>query len=196
MLQRVQLWCPVSSLERGLDAIVCSHQNYFHQSTASNAEHRECYHQQHGLDIPWFFASGEEIWAPDSSVSIQSISFPSHRSFLNNLPYIARLSQDVDDSRCASSFLRRLTGRACSPCEYKTVTSEAACNVQEAGEVSSGNVEGRDRNDEACDRYAHRYDDMPATLAEPIAVVRHGECDESTNEIGRCGTDEGDGVGA
>jgi hypothetical protein len=121
---------------------------------------------------------------------------PSHRFYLNNLPYVARLSQDVDDSRRASSFLRRLAGRACSPREYKTVTSEAACDVQEAGEVSSGNVEDRNRNDESCDCHAHRYDDMPATLAESIAVVRHGESDESADEVGRCGADERDGAGA
>jgi hypothetical protein len=78
ILQRVQLWCPACSLEGGLNAIVCSHQHDLHQPTANNAEHRECYHQQHGLDIPRFFTSGEEIRAPVSTVSIRPISLPSH----------------------------------------------------------------------------------------------------------------------
>jgi hypothetical protein len=37
---------------------------------------------------------------------------------------------------------------------------------------------------------------VPATLAESIAVVRHSESDESADEVGRCGADESDSMGA
>jgi hypothetical protein len=64
-----------------------------------------------------------------------------NRVFHEVLPDIARLSQDIHDSRRASPFLRRLTSSAGSPCEYHTVAREAACDVQEAGEVPRGHAQ-------------------------------------------------------
>lgn len=112
------------------------------------------------------------------------------------LPDIARLSQNIDNRRRASSLLRRLTCSAGAPGKYQTVARETARDIQEAGEVPGRDVQSRDGDDESYNRDGHRYDDVPAAFVDPIAVVRHCERDQGANQIRRGCADEGDGAGA
>ena len=98
-----------------------------------------------------------------------------------DLPDIPRLPQNINDRRRASSLLRRLTGRAGAPGKYQTIACEAACNVEETGKVSGRDVQSRDGYHDPYDRDGHRDDDVPATLVDPVAVVRHGESDQGAD---------------
>jgi hypothetical protein len=109
-------------------------------------------------------------------------------------PDIARLSQDVDNCRGASSLLRRLTGSAGTPREHQTIAREAACGVQGAGEVPRRYVQSCNCDDKPDDRHGHRNDDVPATLVNPVAVVHHGESDQGADQIRRSRANESYGV--
>lgn len=112
------------------------------------------------------------------------------------LPNVSRLPQNINNRCRTSPLLRRLTRRASTPCKYQTVAREAACDIQETGEVSGGDIQRRNGNDESYDRDSHGDDDVPATFIDPVAVVRHGESDQGADKIWWSSTDEGDGVGA
>jgi hypothetical protein len=155
-LQRVQLRRPTCTLEGRLESLICPDQNDLHQCTASDTEYREGDHQQHRFDVAWFLACAEEVRAPaekDQHIPFDIVHYSNGPR--KDLPDIPRLSQNIDNRRRASPLLGRLTRRASTPCKYQTIAREAACDVQEAGEVPGWDVQRCNGNDESYDRDGH-----------------------------------------
>lgn len=87
-----------------------------------------------------------------------------------------------------------MTTGGSTPTENKRVDAVGTDGEDDHGDVAARNTDFSAGESETESGYCFGDGDVPGSLVELARRPRHGDCDGASDEVGRAGQDEGDGL--